>query len=281
MWRPGRPSCGPRPEGRLRRPSAEAAGAAYNRASRSDRSFDAGRSPSFFDPGGIRPQIAMASQLDLEEQEQLDQLKHFWKRYGNAITWLLIVVLGAFAAYNGWQYWQRKQAAEAAVMYEQIESAAKAGDLTRLERALADMQERYAGATYAHQAALLAARVFYDKDKADRAKAALAWVADKAGDEGLQAVARLRLAGIALEAKAYDEALAQLGAKLPAEFAALADDRRGDVFLAQGKKAEAQAEYRKAYKGMDERAEYRRLVEVKLNALGVDVSEPAAAEVKK
>jgi predicted negative regulator of RcsB-dependent stress response len=91
----------------------------------------------------------------------------------------------------------------------------------------------------------------------------------------------LRLAGIALEAKAYDEALAQLSAKLPGEFAALADDRRGDVFLAQGKKAEAQAEYRKAYKGMDERAEYRRLVEVKLNALGVDVSEPAAAEVKK
>jgi hypothetical protein len=223
----------------------------------------------------------MASQLDLEEQEQLDQLKHFWKRYGNAITWLLIVVLGAFAAYNGWQYWQRKQAAEAAVMYEQIESAAKAGDLTRLERALADMQERYAGATYAHQAALLAARVFYDKDKADRAKAALAWVADKAGDEGLQAVARLRLAGIALEAKAYDEALAQLSAKLPAEFAALADDRRGDVYLAQGKKAEAQAEYRKSYSAMDERAEYRRLVEVKLNALGVDVSVPAAAEVKK
>ena len=237
--------------------------------------------PLFFDPGSIRPQIAMASQLDLEEQEQLDQLKHFWKRYGNAITWLLIVVLGAFAAYNGWQYWQRKQAAEAAVMYEQMESAANAGDLTRLERALADMQERYAGATYAHQAALLAARVFYDKDKADRAKAALAWVVDKAGDEGLQAVARLRLAGIALEAKAYDEALAQLSAKLPAEFAALADDRRGDVLLAQGKKAEAQAEYRKAYKGMDERAEYRRLVEVKLNALGVDVSEPAAAEVKK
>ncbi len=223
----------------------------------------------------------MASQLDLEEQEQIDQLKHFWKRYGNAITWLLIVVLGAFAAYNGWQYWQRKQAAEAAVMYEQVEAAAQAGDLAKLERVLADVQDRYASTTYAHQAALLSARVFYDKDKADRAKATLAWVADKAGDEGLRAVARLRLAGIALEAKAYDEALAQLGAKMPSEFVALADDRRGDVYLVQGKKAEAQAEYRKAYAAMDERAEYRRLVEVKLNALGIDVSAPAAAEVKK
>ena len=222
----------------------------------------------------------MASQLDLEEQEQIDQLKHFWKRYGNAITWLLIAVLGAFAAFNGWQYWQRKQAGEAAVMYDQIEAAVQAGDLTRLDRALADVKERYAGTTYAHQSALLAARTYYDKGKVDQAKTALAWVVEKAGDEGLQAVARLRLAGIALEAKAYDEALAQLGAKMPAEFAALADDRRGDVYLAQGKKPQALAEYRKAHAAMDERAEYRRLVEIKLNALGVDVSPSGTAEVK-
>ena len=83
------------------------------------------------------------------------------------------------------------------------------------------------------------------------------------------------------QSKAYDEALAQLGAKMPAEFAALADDRRGDVYLAQGKKPQALAEYRKAHAAMDERAEYRQLVEVKLNALGVDVSASVTAEVKK
>ena len=223
----------------------------------------------------------MASHLDLEEQEQLDQLKHFWKRYGNAITWLLIAVLGAFAAFNGWQFWQRKQGAEAAVMYDQLEAAAQAGDLAKLDRTLADIKERYAGTTYAHQAALLAARTYYDKDKPDSAKSALAWVVEKSSDEGLQAIARLRLAGIALESKAYDEALAQLGAKMPPAFAALADDRRGDVLLAQGKNAEAKAHYGKAYAAMDERAQYRQLLEVKLNALGVDVSASPAAEGKK
>jgi predicted negative regulator of RcsB-dependent stress response len=220
----------------------------------------------------------MASHLDLEEQEQLDQLKHFWKRYGNAITWLLIAVLGTFAAYNGWQLWQRKQGAEAAVMYDQIEAAAQAGDLPKLDRTLADMKDRYAGTTYAHQAALLAARIYYEKDKADSAKAALAWVVEKSADEGLQAIARLRLAGIALEAKAYDEALAQLAAKMPTAFAALADDRRGDVLLAQGKNAEAKVQYGKAHAAMDERAEYRQLLEVKLNALGVDVTPAAGAK---
>jgi predicted negative regulator of RcsB-dependent stress response len=221
----------------------------------------------------------MASPLDLQEQEQLEDIKHFWKRYGNAITWVLIAVLGAFAAFNGWQYWQRKQGAEAGVMYDQVESAVQAGDLARVERALADIKDRYASTTYAHQASLLAARAFYDKGRSDSAKAALTWVAEKAADEGLRAVARLRLAALALDAKAYDEALSHLAASMPASFAGLAHDRRGDIYLAQGKPAEARDQYRKAYDSMADSLEYRRLVEVKLNALGVDVS--GAAEVKK
>ena len=51
----------------------------------------------------------MASHLDLEEQEQLDELKHFWKRWGDLITWVLIAVLGGYAAWMGWQSYQGKQ----------------------------------------------------------------------------------------------------------------------------------------------------------------------------
>ena len=135
------------------------------------------------------------------------------------------------------------------------------------------MKERFSGTAYAQQAGLLAARAYYDKGNVDASRAALNWVAEKASDEGYQAIARLRLAGLLLEKKAYDEALQQVSGSFPKGFTALAADRRGDIFAAQGKKAEAKAEYEKAYKELDERAEYRRLVEVKLNALGVD---PAA-----
>lgn len=223
----------------------------------------------------------MANHLDLEEQEQLAELKHFWNRYGNIISWVLIVVFGAVAAWNGYQYWQRSQAAQAAVMYDEVERAAVAGDVAKLERALGDMKERFGRTAYAEQAALLAARIYHDKGNLDAAKAALAWVAGKASDDGYQAVARLRLSGMLFEAKAYDEALQQLAAPMPSDFNALAADRRGDILLAQGKKAEAKAQYEAAYKGLDERSDYRRIIEVKLNALGVDpvvkVAAPAAA----
>jgi predicted negative regulator of RcsB-dependent stress response len=219
----------------------------------------------------------MAKHLDLEEQEQLDEIKHFWKEYGNLITWGVIAVCAAFAGWNGWQYWQRTQATQAAAMYDEVERAAQAGETARVERAFADMKDKFGGTTFAQQAGLLAAKTFVDKGNIDAARAALSWVADKASDEGYQAVARLRLASMLVDAKAYDEALKQLTGPFPGEFEALAADRRGDVYKLQGKKEQAQAEYTKAYKGFDERVEYRRLIEVKLTALGVDPQQLAAA----
>lgn len=227
----------------------------------------------------------MARHLDLEEQEQLDELKHFWKQYGNAITWFLIAVLGSFAAWNGWNYWQRTQATQASGLFDEVERAAAGGDVARVEQAFKDMKDKYPRTSYAQQAGLMAAKVLSEKGKPDGAKAALQWVADSSSDEGYQAIARLRLAALSVEAKAYDEALKHLSAGFPKPFEALAADRRGDVYNLQGKKNEAKAEYTKAWQGLDEEGDYRTLVEVKLTALGVDVKtlkpvQPAVAEAK-
>lgn len=212
----------------------------------------------------------MANQLDLEEQEQLDQLKHFWKQYGNAITWALIVVLGTFAGWNFYQYWQRSQASQAAAMYDEVERVVKSADTAKIDRVFADIKDRFASTTYAQQAGLLVAKQYYSAGNVEAAKSALSWVADKSSDAGYQAIAKLRLAGVLMESKAFDEALKQLSGSFPANFEALVADRKGDILLLQGKKKEAIAEYGKAYKSFDERTDYRRLVEVKLNSLGVD-----------
>lgn len=218
----------------------------------------------------------MASNLDLQEQEQLDELKAFWKQYGNLITWGLVLVLGTFAAFNGWNAWQRNQGTRAAVMYEEFDKAMKAEDVDQAGRVFNDLKDRYARTAYAQQAGLQAAKLQADKGKADAAQASLTWVAEQATDEEYKALAHIRLAALLLDKKAYDEALKQLdGVKSP-EFAALADDRRGDVLLAQGKKEDAAKAYLAAYKAMDEKLDYRRVVEAKLASLGA-APEPAAA----
>lgn len=219
----------------------------------------------------------MATQLDLQEQEQLDALKAFWNKYGNLVTWTLVLVLGAFAAWNAWQYWQREQGFKAGGMYEELERAAQAGDADKATRVLGDLKSQYGSTAYAQQGALLVAKAQLDKGQMDNAKATLTWVADSGADDEVRAVARLRLAAVLAESKQFDEAVKVLDAATAPGFEALVADRRGDVLSLQGKKPEAVAAYQAAYKAMDAKADYRRLIEAKLTALGAPPESPAAA----
>ena len=212
----------------------------------------------------------MSSHLDLEEQEQLDELKHFWKQYGNAITWLLILVMGSYAGWNGYQYWERQQSAKAAALFDEVERTAAAGDAAKMERAWNDMKDRFPGTTYAAQSALLAARVFQQADKSDAAQVALKWASDNASDEASAQLARLRLANLQVQQKSFDEALKTLSKPFQASFAGLAADVQGDILMAQNKSPEAIKAYADAWRQLSDNAEYRRLVAAKLNALGVD-----------
>ena len=213
----------------------------------------------------------MATNLDLEEQEQLDELKHFWNKWGTLITSVLVVVAGGFAAWNGYQYWQNRQGAQASALASAVESAINAGDKARIDQAFGDLRSSYGGTMQAAHSGLLVAKAASDKGQMDDAKAALTWVSDKASDEGLKATARIRLAAVLLNSQSYDDALKQLDTKMPTEFDAVVADGKGDVYVAKGDKTKAIESYKAAYQKMEASAEYRNVIAVKLNALGEEV----------
>jgi len=220
----------------------------------------------------------MANHLDLEEQEQLDQIKHFWKQHGNLILGAMILVLGALAVWTGYQYWQRGQSEQSAAMYDEFHRLAQSGDVDKADRAFNDMKSRFSSATYTDQAGLSLAKMSNDAGKPEVAKLTLRWVMENASDKGYAAVARLRLSGILIEARAYDDALSVLADDVPDEFKALVADRKADIYVLMGKKTEAKVEYEKSFKLMNEQTEYRRLVEVKLNAMGVNTGAEIGAK---
>jgi predicted negative regulator of RcsB-dependent stress response len=127
-------------------------------------------------------------------------------------------------------------------------------------------------------AALTAAKSAFDASDLKTAKAKLEWVIEHGNDE-YKAIARIRLAGVLLDEKAYDAALKTLGADVPKQFAAAVNDRKGDVLAAQNKLAEARAAYQAALAGTTEKNPARQLIELKLEAVGGTVPEqkPAAA----
>ncbi|KAB0579970.1 tetratricopeptide repeat protein [Ideonella dechloratans] len=220
----------------------------------------------------------MATNLDLQEQEQIDAVKAFWGQYGNLITWTVTLVLVAFAGWNGWNWWQRDQAAKASVMFDEMDQAVQAADADKAGRVFKDLKDRFGRTVYAQQAGLLAAKVQTDKGQADAAIASLTWVADEASDEDYRSLAHLRLAGLLLDKQDYDGALKQLDAVKSSEFAGLADDRRGDVLAAQGKPAEAVAAWKKGWDALSDKLDYRRIVEAKLTAAGAQPAASGAAQ---
>ena len=221
---------------------------------------------------------------DLEEQEQLAEIKAWWKMYGNLVVNVLLGVLVAVAAWMGWNRYQGSQSSQASMVYSVLQNAAQAKDSARIKAANGELVEKFGSTRYASLGALTTAKAMLDAGDAKTAKLQLAWVAEQGKDE-LRDVARLRLAAVLIDEKAYDEALKQLEGPANAAFAARFADTRGDVLLAQGKKAEAQNAYRDAITKLDEAAKaaagdsaqdspaqssamYRELVQQKLDAQG-------------
>lgn len=182
---------------------------------------------------------------DLEEQEQIDSLKAWWKQYGNLITGLVMAASLAVIGWQGWNWYQRSQSAQAAAVFAVLEQAQAAGDAQKMKAATGELTEKFGRTSYASLAALLAARQSIDSGDAKTARVQLTWVVDNARDE-LRDVARLRLASLLLDDKAYDEALKQLEAGRAPAFDAAYLALKGDVLVAQSKPKEALAAYQAA-----------------------------------
>ncbi|MDB5935360.1 MAG: hypothetical protein JWQ01_2704 [Massilia sp.] len=215
---------------------------------------------------------------DLEEQEQLAELKAFWNKYGNLLTWVLILALGSFAGYNFWMSHQRGQASDASVLYEDLQKSMVEKDNTKAQRIAADIEGKYGSTAYAQMAALSAAKGAFDANDLKAAKAQLQWAIEHGSDE-YKSIAKLRLAGVLLDEKAYDEGLKLLATDFLPQFAGSVADRKGDILVAQNKLAEARTAYLAAIAAMDKRSPGRKLVEVKLESIGGVV--PATVTVAK
>ena len=207
--------------------------------------------------------------FDLEEQEQISQIKGWWEQYGTLVTGLAVAVALASVGWQGWQWYQGKQSAEASALYGVLQKAASEKNAQKAREAAGTLLEKYNGTAYADMAALLSAKVQADAGDLKNARVPLAWAATKANDPALRELARLRLATVMFDDKAYDEALKQLDGARAAALDARFLEMKGDVLAAQGKRPDARAAYKSALeKSADKAGAGRELLQQKLDSLG-------------
>ncbi len=207
--------------------------------------------------------------LDLEEQEQVDEAKAWWKQHGNKVIWGVTAFLLVAAGWRAWQTWQHNQAAEASMLFDSAVQAASMNDLKTAKAAAGQIMENHARSAYSTPAAWLAGRINIESGDSKSARAQYEFALEHARDDGVRQLARLRLATLSFEEKDIPAALKQLEAPFEPAFQGLAEQLKGDLFAAQGKTAEARAAYKLALEKLGDKSSLKPLVEIRLDSLGV------------
>ncbi len=205
--------------------------------------------------------------LDLEEQDQLDALKAWWKVHGRKVIAAATALVLAVAGVQAWQAYQRKQTREAAALFNVLRQQLASHDLKQVREVGGQIMERYPRTAYAADAAMVVAQINFDSGDRASAKAQYAWLIEHARERQTRDLARLRLAVVLVDEKDYAGALKQLEEKHDAAFSGLYSDLKGDVFALQGKTAEAARAYRAALEQLPAEGSVRAHVQIKLDAL--------------
>jgi len=204
---------------------------------------------------------------DLEEQEQIDALKHFWRDYGRLIiAGVLAFVLG-IGGVQGWKHYKLSRAQVASLHYAKLEEAIAKGDVNEIRNLGGDIIAQYGNTAYAPMAALVLAKTDHDAGDLEKAAERLKWAVDNAQSDDVRMVARLRLAGVLLDQDKTDEALQLLNQEVTPAFVGAYADLRGDVLVAQGKPADAREAYKKALEHAGNDSTWRDVVQLKMDAL--------------
>ena len=205
---------------------------------------------------------------DLEEQEQLDEFKAWWKKNGSMAINLVLAALVAYSAWQGYHYFQNKKSVEASALYQAMltTDSTKVGDIKAQS---AKLMDSYDGTPYAGRAAVYAAKANFTANDNKSAKSQLEWAIKNATEDPVKAIASLQLADILFEEKDYDGAQKILAAINDKGYAGLKANMQGDILLAQGKQAEAKKAYATALESLDAQGRLHQYTQQKLESLGV------------
>ncbi|MDR3393772.1 MAG: tetratricopeptide repeat protein [Parasulfuritortus sp.] len=206
--------------------------------------------------------------LDLQEQEQLDELKDWWRKNGTYVVGVAAAIAIVVGGWRGYQVWTARQSGEALGLFEHAMQAAVGNDSKAVKELTGKIMDDYGRTGYALPAAWLAAKTNFGNGDLKSAQAQYQYALDHAKDKGLVELAKLRLAEVDMDIKDYDGAMKLLDGDHDEAFVPLFANLKGDALVAQGKTDDARAAYKLALDKLDPKSPLKAVVEIKLGGVG-------------
>lgn len=203
----------------------------------------------------------------LTEQQQLEQVRQWWKKYG----WNSIIVIAlALVMSVGWHFWLQHREVKrerASMHYQELLGAVVNGDTQSAVKQATLLTNDYAHTPYAALATLILARNDVDQNNYSQAEKRLTWVMKHASTPSLRQVARIRLARVLLQENQAKSALKILHKVNDPAYLAMIDEAKGDAYAQLNQSAQAKEAYQEALTILPAYATARPIVQMKLDNL--------------
>ncbi len=145
---------------------------------------------------------------EVDDEVRQDEYKKLWDKYGKYAGTVALLFVGAVAAWQGYQYYQQKQAEDASVFYFDALKKATSG---KGDDALASLAlVHHVG--YSQLAQIQQAGILGSKGDVEKAVVAYdAFAADAKSDAALADLARIRAGYLLVDTQSPDQLLTRLG----------------------------------------------------------------------
>jgi predicted negative regulator of RcsB-dependent stress response len=205
----------------------------------------------------------------MTEDEQLEVIKKWWKRYGNIITVFLSLILLCIVGYRYMHWHEDKLTQQASIAYENMMVALSNQNVKSVRSYANELIKDYSDSVYADAAHMVLAKIYVSKDKLNQAREELMIVANKSHMPALKQIAKIRIARILAADKSYTNALNELSAINDDTYLPIINELKGDIYGATGQYQEAIAAYHLAIDEVKTNGMGNLFLEMKTNALAM------------
>ena len=168
---------------------------------------------------------------DLEQQEQMQHLKAFWKANGKWITSSLILVFLIVGSINGWKLWNNYNKEKASKILTNLEKNIEAQNTDIALRLYQEISKDYPNTLQAGLAGLLIAKSLISDGQRDEAASILD---ELTKNSQVKWLAIIRLSNVLLDLNRPGEVIEIIPEIIPDHWVGIVVDRRGDAFATLG-----------------------------------------------
>jgi predicted negative regulator of RcsB-dependent stress response len=211
------------------------------------------------------------------EEQQLEAIKKWFARYGNLLSWIVLVIAVICSLIVYWQHHQEVRREQASEHYISLITALEQQDEPTVKGEGDILLQQYPKSPYAVLSAFALALEDMKDNDFTQAETHLRWVLDHSQLADFKALAKIRLMRLLMAQNKLDQAIELYSEDEADGFLPLMAELRGDILFEQKELAAARTAYEKAYTSAMEEGMYGPLLKLKMEELGMEIPEEKEA----